>query len=123
MYFLVTCPVRRYVYLDAGHACLYAYVRTVFYTVAKLPLYIAVCAVLCQPKLMLGAYCVGIRWLLTFSVHWQTPHSAVKKVWRSIEFWLYIYILKCEKFNVIEMFKNYGDKISCQFNEKRKIIC
>lgn len=47
MYFLVTCPVRRYVHLDAGHACLFAHVRTVFDTVAKLPLYIAVCAVLC----------------------------------------------------------------------------
>jgi hypothetical protein len=56
MYFLVTRPV-------CAPFCgtRYAHVRTVFNTVVKLPLYIAVCAVLCQLKLMLGAYCVGVR--------------------------------------------------------------
>ena len=49
----------------ANHVC------TILHTVAKLPFYIVLCAVLCCVNLywVWGVYCLGVQWLLTHSVY------------------------------------------------------
>jgi len=59
-HFLITCPVVRVCHLDAGLTNKSAPVCIIFNAVAKLPLYIVACAVLCKLKLILGAYCMGV---------------------------------------------------------------
>jgi hypothetical protein len=74
----------------ANHVC------TILDTVAKLPFYIVVCAVLCCVNLnwVWGAYCLGVRWLLAHSVYNLYLH-----LWYGIMF-VYITLFCVLKLNV-----------------------
>ena len=73
--------------------------------------YIAVCVVQCQLKLMLGAYCVGVRWLLGTTDATQCSEESValyriSTIYLHFKMREFLMSLKCSKISMIKSHVN-----------------